>query len=302
MDGKGRVDPEQVTDAITERTALVSVMAANNEVGTLQPVAEIGRICKERGVLFHSDAVQVLGKTPVDVEKLGVDLLSVSGHKMYGPKGIGALYVRARNPSVRLDPIVYGGGQEGGLRSGTVAVPNVVGLGAACELAARNLPTDPPRLRALRDRLLSRLVSAIPDAIVHGEQSNTLPGLLNIGFPGVDGDAFIHCLKGVAVSQGSSCSAGSFEPSHVLRALGVSDELARASIGMGSGRFTLEIEIDRAARLAARGRWAGLPPLPASLQDFAASMPATGGTHCRPPDPRLAFLCCRGIAHCNQTS
>lgn len=249
VDGKGRIHAEQVSDAITERTVLVSVMAANNEVGTLQPVAEIGRICKKRGVLFHSDAVQVLGRIPVDVEKLGVDLLSVSGHKMYGPKGIGALYVRARNPSVRLNPIIHGGGQEGGLRSGTIAVPNAVGLGAACELAARNLPTDPLRLRALRDRLLSRLLSAIPWAIVHGHSSETLPGLLNIGFPGVDGDVLIHSLKGVAVSQGSSCSAGSFEPSHVLRALGVNDELARASIRIGCGRFTLTEEIDQAAEL-----------------------------------------------------
>jgi len=252
VDTKGRVDPEQVSDAITERTLLVSVMAANNEVGTVQPVTEIGRICKKRGVLFHSDAVQVLGKIPLDVEKLGVDLLSVSGHKMYGPKGVGALYVRARNPSVRLDPIVYGGGQEGGLRSGTVAVPNVVGLGAACELAARHLPTDPPRLRVLRQRLLSRLVSALPGAIVHGPQSDTLPGLLNIGFPGIDGDALIHCLKGVAVSQGSSCSAGSFEPSHVLRALGVSDELARASLRFGVGRFTTEVEIDQAVDIVTK--------------------------------------------------
>ncbi len=252
VDGKGRIDAEQVADAITEQTVLVSVMAANNEVGTLQPVREIGCLCKERGVLFHSDAVQALGRIPVDVEELGLDLLSISAHKMYGPKGVGALYVRSQNPSVRLDPIVFGGGQEGGLRSGTVAVPNVVGLGAACELAAKNLPTAPPRLRALRDRLLSQLLSAIPGAIVHGEQTDTLPGLLNIGFPEVDGDALIHCLKGVAVSQGSSCSAGSFEPSHVLRALGVSDELARASLRFGVGRFTTEEEIDQAVDIVAK--------------------------------------------------
>jgi cysteine desulfurase len=247
VDETGFIPTHVVAEAITERTVLISVMAANNEVGTLQPIREIGCLCKEHGVLFHSDAVQALGKIPFDVEELGVDLLSISGHKMYGPKGVGALYVRSRNPSVQLDPIVYGGGQERGLRSGTVAVPLVVALGVACELAEGHLATEPSRLRALRDRLLSRLLSAIPTAVVHGKQSDTLPGLLNLGLPGVDGDDLVHCLKGVAVSQGSSCSAGSFEPSHVLRALGVSDDLARASIRMGIGRFTTAQEIDQAA-------------------------------------------------------
>ena len=249
VDRTGLVSVDALAKAVTDRTVLVSVMAANNEVGTLQPIREIGCLCKERGILFHSDAVQALGKIPFDVEELSVDLLSISGHKMYGPKGVGALYVRSRNPAVRLEPIVYGGGQENGLRSGTVAVPSVVALGVACELAAGHLATEPSRLRMLQDRLLSQLLSAIPTAIVHGQQGNTLPGLLNLGFPGVDGDDFIHCLKGVAVSQGSSCSAGSFEPSHVLRALGVSDELAQASIRMGVGRFTSAQEIDRATEL-----------------------------------------------------
>lgn len=249
VDPTGRVDAQAVAQAITNRTVLVSVMAANNEVGTLQPVREIGHICKDRGIFFHSDAVQALGRVPIDVEDLGVDLLSVSAHKMYGPKGVGALYVRNRNPSVALEPLVFGGGQEGGIRSGTVAVPNVVALGVACELARKHLATEPSQLRALRQKLLQRITSEIPDAVPHGHPTDTLPGLLNIGFPGIDGDAFIHCLNGVAVSQGASCSAGSFEPSHVLRALGVSDELARASIRMGVGRFTTADEIDRAAEL-----------------------------------------------------
>ncbi len=249
VDRTGFVSTNDLAEAITDHTVLVSVMAANNEVGTIQPIQEIGRLCKERGILFHSDAVQALGKIPFDVEELGVDLLSISGHKIYGPKGVGALYVRSRNPAVQLEPIVYGGGQERGLRSGTVAVPSVVALGLTCELAEGNLATEPSRLRTLRDKLLSRLLSAIPTAVVHGQQGNTLPGLLNLGFPGVDGDDLIHCLKGVAVSQGSSCSSGSFEPSHVLRALGINDDLARASIRMGVGRFTTADEIDQATEL-----------------------------------------------------
>jgi cysteine desulfurase len=245
----GGVRAEAVLEAITDRTVLVSVMAANNEVGTLLPVGDIGRTCKERGVLFHTDAVQALGKMPLDVEDLGIDLLSVSAHKMYGPKGVGALFVRRRNPSVRLEPLFHGGGQEGGLRSGTLPVPQVVGLGAACELAGRLLDTEPPTLRSLRERLLRRIRAKVPSAIAHGDPEHNLPGLLSVGFPEVDGDAFIHCLKGVAVSQGSSCSAGSFEPSHVLRAIGVNDELARATIRVGVGRFTTADEVDRAAEL-----------------------------------------------------
>jgi cysteine desulfurase len=249
VDRTGYLHAGAVAEAITDRTVLVSVMAANNEVGTLQPIAEIGRICKERGVLFHSDAVQALGRIPVDVQLLSVDLLSISAHKMYGPKGVGALYIRGRGPAVRLEPLVYGGGQERGLRSGTVAVPSVVALGVASELAGKQLATEPEKLRDLRERLRERITSNVPAAIVHGHSHCTLPGLLNIGFPGVDGDVLIHALRGVAVSQGSSCSAGSIEPSHVLRALGVSDELARASIRMGVGRFTTADEIDRAADL-----------------------------------------------------
>jgi len=247
VDATGLVSVNDLAKAATHGTVLVSIMAANNEVGTIQPIREIGRICRERGILFHSDAVQALGKISLDVEDVGVDLLSISGHKMYGPKGVGALYVRSRHSGVELEPIVYGGGQERSLRSGTVAVPSVVALGVACEVAEGRLAAEPSRLRSLRDRLLSRILAAIPTAIMHGPRDNTLPGLLNVGFPGVDGDDLIYCLKGVAVSQGSSCSTGSFEPSHVLRAMGVADDLARASIRMGVGRFTTVHEIDRAA-------------------------------------------------------
>jgi cysteine desulfurase len=246
VDRCGRVDPDDVAGALTDRTVLVSVMAANNEVGTLQPLAAIGRLCKERGVLFHTDAVQAVGKIPLDVEDLGVDLLSVSAHKAYGPKGVGALYVRG---SCRrfLTPLVHGGGQEGGLRSGTLPVANIVGLGAACELVRENLDSEPGRLRSLRERLRENLEAAVPNLVVHGDPAENLPGLLNVGFPGIDGDALVFALKRVAVSQGASCSAESFEPSHVLRAIGVSDALARASFRFGVGRFTTEDEIDRAA-------------------------------------------------------
>jgi len=248
VDTRGRVSVDDLANAVTQGTVLVSVMAANNEVGTIQPIREIGRVCKERGILFHSDAVQALGKVPLNVEDFGVDLLSISGHKMYGPKGVGALFVRSRDPTVELEPIVHGGGQELGLRSGTVAVPGVVALGAACELAEGHLATESSRLRTLRNRLFELISIAIPAAIVHGPEANGLPGLLNLGFPGIDGDDLINCLKGVAVSQGSSCSARSFEPSYVLRALGIGDELARASIRIGVGRFTTASEVDEAAK------------------------------------------------------
>lgn len=252
VDPYGRVTPEAVEEAITDRTLLVSVMAANNEVGTLQPIAEIGHICKERGVVFHSDAAQALGKIPFDVEQIGVDLVSISGHKMYGPKGVGALYIRMRQPQVRLAPLVHGGGQEGGLRSGTVPVPNVIGLGIACELAIERLPSESVRFRELQERLRTQILRSIPIAQVHGHPTETIPGLLSVGFQGVDGDVLIHSLQGVAISQGSSCSAGSYEPSHVLRAMGVCDDLAKATVRFGIGRFNAEAEIDRAAELVSR--------------------------------------------------
>lgn len=251
VDGTGRVDPRSVADAITERTVLVSVMAANNEVGTLQPLSEIGAICGERGVLLHTDAAQAMGKVPLDVDELGVDLLSVSAHKMYGPKGGGALYVRGSSRKIPIEPLCYGGGQERDLRPGTIPVPNVVGLGQASAIARERLQSESDRLRVLRDRLRDRLIERIPQVIIQGHPTERLPGLLSVTFPGADGDQLIHALREIAVSQGASCSAGSFEPSHVLRAIGLPDDLARATIRFGVGRFIAEEEIDFAAEYVA---------------------------------------------------
>ncbi len=252
VDSTGRLSPQGVADAITERTLLVSVMTANNEIGTLQPIDEIGRICCERGILFHTDAAQALGKIHIDVEMLGVDLLSISAHKMYGPKGVGALYVRSNGTGISIESLVYGGGQENGLRSGTLPVPNIVGLGVACQLAYDHLTTEPLRLRELRACLRDSLCAGLPDLQIHGHPSEHLPGLLSVGFPGIDGDALIHSLREIAVSQGASCSSGSFEPSHVLLAIGLSDDLARATIRFGIGRFTTAEEVDYAAAYTVR--------------------------------------------------
>jgi len=244
VDRFGRVSPEQVADAITPRTILISVMLANNEVGTLQPVASIGKLCKQRGVLLHTDATQAVGRVPVDVETLQADLLSLSAHKLYGPKGVGALYVRRRNPHVRLAPILDGGGHERGMRSGTLPVPNVVGFGAACGLAAAALATEPPSIRALRDRLHEGLVENILELTLNGHPDERLPNNLNLSFSHVRGDALLMALKTVAVSSGSACTSASVEPSYVLRAMGVADDLAHSSIRFGLGRFNTVEEID----------------------------------------------------------
>lgn len=248
VDRQGRIALEQLENAITPRTLLVSIMAANNEIGTLTPMEELGSICRRHNVLLHSDAVQALGRIPVDVDRWGVDLLSVSAHKIYGPKGVGALYIRYVE-KLGITPLLFGGGQERGIRSGTLPVPQIVGLGAACLIAQSGLEYEPARIAVLRDSLQSQLTNALPDTVVHGNATVRLPGLLNVGFPGIDGDAFIHLLSGIAVSQGSSCSAGSFEPSHVLRAMGISDQLARASVRLGIGRFNTESDITLAADL-----------------------------------------------------
>ena len=244
VDRFGRVSPEQVADAITPRTILISVMLANNEVGTLQPVASIGKLCKQRGVLLHTDATQAVGRVPVDVETLQADLLSLSAHKLYGPKGVGALYVRRRNPHVRLEPILDGGGHERGMRSGTLPVPNVVGFGAACGLAAAALATEPPSIRALRDRLHEGLAENILELTLNGHPDERLPNNLNLSFSHVRGDALLMALKTVAVSSGSACTSASVEPSYVLRAMGVADDLAHSSIRFGLGRFNTVEEID----------------------------------------------------------
>jgi cysteine desulfurase len=244
VDRFGRVTAEQVAEAITDKTILVSVMAANNEIGTLQPIGEIGRVCKECGVLFHTDAAQAAGKILLDVEAMGIDLLSLSAHKMYGPKGVGALYVRRREPRVRLEPILDGGGHEGGLRSGTLPVPLVVGFGKACELCRQEMTAEAERLRGLRERLRGGIMDRLSDVYLNGHPTERLPGTLNLSFAYVKGDALMMGLKNVAISSGSACTSASLEPSYVLKALGVDDELAHSSIRFGLGRFNTEEEID----------------------------------------------------------
>ncbi|MCI0641517.1 MAG: IscS subfamily cysteine desulfurase [Gemmataceae bacterium] len=248
VDRFGRVTAEQVGAAITDKTILVSVMAANNEIGTLQPIAEIGRVCKVRKVLLHTDATQAVGKIPIDVEALQVDLLSLSGHKMYGPKGVGALFVRRRNPHVRLEPLLDGGGHERGLRSGTLPVPLVVGLGEACKLCGNEMPEEAKRCRALRDRLWQGLNENREGLFLNGHPEERLPGNLNVSFAQVRGEALLMALKNIAVSSGSACTSASVEPSYVLRALGVPDDLAHSSIRFGVGRFTTAEEIEFAIK------------------------------------------------------
>jgi cysteine desulfurase len=244
VDSYGRVSVQQVADAITPQTILVSIMAANNEIGTLQPIGAIGRLCKERGVLFHTDAVQAVGKIPVDVESMGIDLLSLTAHKFYGPKGIGALYVRRKDPRVRLDPIIDGGGHERGMRSGTLAVPLIVGMGRAAELAREERPTEAARLLALREKLVHGIMSQLSDTTLNGHPTERLPGNANISFAYVEGEGLMMGIKDIAVSSGSACTSASLEPSYVLKALGVGDELAHSSIRFGLGRFTTEEEVD----------------------------------------------------------
>lgn len=258
VDRFGRVSAEQVAEAITPQTILVSVMLANNEVGTLQPVADIGRLCKERKVLLHCDATQAVGKVPVDIEELQVDLLSLSAHKTYGPKGVGALYVRRRQPHVRLEPVLDGGGHERGMRSGTLPVPNIVAFGAACAICRAEMAAESARLLELRDRLQSGLMAAIDGCSLNGHPEQRLPGNLNLSFADVQGEALLMALKTIAVSSGSACTSASVEPSYVLRAMGVPDELAHSSIRFGLGRFNtaedVEYVIEEVPRVVARLR------------------------------------------------
>jgi cysteine desulfurase len=246
------VSAEQVREALTDKTILVSIMAANNEIGTIQPVGAIGRLCKEKGVLFHTDAVQVIGKVPVDVEEMGIDLLSLSGHKIYGPKGIGALYVRKKDPRVRLEPQIDGGGHERGMRSGTLPVPLIVGIGKACEIAKAEMPEETKRTFALRERLRNGIMGQLPESYLNGHPTERLPGNANISFAYVEGEGLMMGIKDVAVSSGSACTSASLEPSYVLRALGVGDELAHSSIRFGVGRFNTQEEIDFTADLVVR--------------------------------------------------
>ncbi len=251
-DRQGMVDWRAVAEAITPDTVLVSIMAANNEVGTIQPVKQIGEVCEQYGVIFHCDAAQALGRMPVDVGTWNVDLLSLSAHKAYGPKGVGALVVGQKLKPEIISPLCFGGGQESGIRPGTLAVPNIVGFGAAAELASLNLAEESSRLRFLQQSLLDQVKQCCPGLVVHGHPIDSLPGLLSVGFPGVNGDEFLFALRDVAISQGSACTAGSPEPSHVLMAIGVGYELARSSFRFGIGRFTTEDDIARAAFEIAR--------------------------------------------------
>jgi cysteine desulfurase len=244
VDTDGLVDPADVAAAIEERTALVSVMAANSEIGTLQPLAEIGRICRDRGVPLHSDAAQAVGKIPLDVDDLGIDLLSMCAHKFYGPKGIGALYVRSRRPRLRIEPLLHGGGHERGLRSGTLPVPLVVGFARAVCLCLEELDSEATRLTALRGRLWDGLCAELASVQQNGHPELRLPGNLNVAFAGVDADQLLVALPGVALSTGSACASASAEPSHVLTALGLPGARIRSSLRFGLGRSTRAAEID----------------------------------------------------------
>jgi cysteine desulfurase len=246
----GRVRPEQVAEALRDDTILVSVMLANNEIGVIQPLDEIGRICRQRGVPLHTDATQAVGKIPVNVDQLQVDLMSFSAHKIYGPKGIGALYVRRRTPPVRLEPLVEGGGQESGLRSGTLNVPGIVGFARALELCIEEMPAEAERLRSLRDRLYQGLESSLSGVSLNGPALSPpewrLPGNLNLSFAGIDGQTLLMNVEDLALSSGSACASDTPDPSHVLRNLGLSDEAARTSVRFGLGRFNSAEEIDYA--------------------------------------------------------
>jgi cysteine desulfurase len=243
VDAQGFVDMAALAAAIDERTSAVSVMAANNEIGVLQPLAEIGALCRARGVLFHSDGAQAIGKVPVDVEAMGLDLLSISGHKVYGPKGIGALYVR-RRPRARLVALFDGGGQERGLRSGTLPTPLCVGLGVAARIAGAEMATEAERLLGLRRRFLAGIRARVPEVRLNGDAERRLPGNLNLSFPGASALEVMAACPGLALSTGSACTAAAVEPSYVLRALGVSEALAGASLRIGFGRYTIDSEVD----------------------------------------------------------
>lgn len=244
VDQYGRVNPEDVKNAITPKTILVSIMFANNEIGTVQPMAEIGKICKAAGVLLHSDAVQAVGKIPVDVNAQGIDLLSMTAHKFYGPKGVGALYVRRKNPRVRLSPQIHGGGHERGMRSGTLNVPGIVGFGKAAEIARQKLPEESARLKMLRDRMWNALQAQLDEVFLNGHPTERLPNNLNVSFAYVEGESMIMGMKELAVSSGSACTSASLEPSYVLKAIGVGEDLAHTSIRFSVGRFTTEEEVD----------------------------------------------------------
>jgi cysteine desulfurase len=242
----GLISPDDVKNAINDETILVSVMMANNEIGVIQPITEIGRICRERGMLFHTDATQAIGKIPFNVNELNVDLASFTAHKIYGPKGVGGLYVRRKDPRVALVAMMDGGGHERGMRSGTLNVTGIVGLGAACEIAKREMHAENERLLALREQLRKGIIDGIPEVYINGHPTQRLPGNLNLAFAHVEGESLLMGLSDIAVSSGAACTSTSIEPSYVLKALGIGVELAHSSIRFGLGRFNTEQEVDYA--------------------------------------------------------
>ena len=244
VDKYGMVDPDDVRKAITDKTVLISIMYANNEIGTIHPIAEIGKIAKEKGVIFHCDAVQAVGKIPVDVEKDNIDLLSLSAHKIYGPKGVGGIYVRSKGPRVRITPQMDGGGHERGMRSGTLNVTGIVGLGKACEVAQADMAEDNVRLIELRDKLQAGIYERLDEVYLNGHPTERLPGNLNVSFAYVEGESLLMGMNDIAVSSGSACTSATLEPSYVIRALGTDEELAHSSIRFGLGRFNTEEEVD----------------------------------------------------------
>ncbi len=248
VDTNGLIDLEKLKAAITDKTCLVSVMAVNNEIGVIQPLKDIGAICRERGVFFHTDAAQAFGKIPLDVEAMNIDLMSISAHKVYGPKGVGALFVR-RRPRVRLVPLTTGGGQERGMRSGTLPTPLVVGFGEAARIAKEEMTNEASRIRYLSDKFMHAIVDSIPDVFINGDREQRWPGCLNISFAYIEGESMIMAIKDLAVSSGSACTSASLEPSYVLRSIGVGEDLAHTSIRFGFGRFTTEAEVDAAVSI-----------------------------------------------------
>jgi cysteine desulfurase len=244
VDKYGMVDPDAVRGAITDKTVLITLMYANNEIGTIHPVAEIGRIAKEKGILFHCDAVQAVGKIPVDVDRDGIDLLSMSAHKIYGPKGAGAIYVRSKGPRVRLTPQMDGGGHERGMRSGTLNVTGIIGLGKACEIAQAEMAQENRRLLELRNKLQAGIFERLDEVYLNGHPTERLPGNLNVSFAYVEGESLLMGVSDIAVSSGSACTSATLEPSYVIRALGIGEELAHSSIRFGVGRFNTEEEVD----------------------------------------------------------
>ena len=263
VDSYGVVQPEEIRKAITDKTILISVMMVNNEIGTINPVAEIGKIAKEKGIVFHCDATQGVGKIPVDVEAMKIDLMSFTAHKIYGPKGIGALYVRRKNPRVRLAPQIDGGGHERGMRSGTLNVPGIVGFAKACQICKEVMPKESARIRMMRDRLQDGIMGALDHVSLNGHPTERIPNNLNISFAYVEGESLLMGLNNIALSSGSACTTATLEPSYVLRALGVGHDLAHSYIRFGLGRFNTDAEVDEVLKrtVDAVKRLRGMSPL-----------------------------------------